>query len=181
MNPPVSCPDLERIGRQALPQVLESLFGWSATELPPADRALGEASGQPLLATVQLTGPRASGVVQVKLPSVFATQAATHLVGGDHAHSAGATSAADLAGEFCNMLAGRVAAQLGVQGYPCELGIPEVVEEPAVGGARLLPSHPQVQRTTARQPPRPAHHSRTDWSCQGHQLTLEIRLRCVPA
>jgi len=170
--------DLDRIGREALPGVLDALLGFPASELPSAGPGVREPAGEILWATVQLCGPRVSGAVHLLLPRSFASAAVVRLLGT--AHHPTPDSAADVAGELCNMAAGQVAARLRLEGYPCELGIPDVVQEPAVGGAALLPSHPEVQQTTSRQQPRPTDHGRTDWSCQGHRITLEIRLDYPP-
>ena len=67
----------------------------------------------------------------------------------------------DTAGELANMVAGRVAARLAADGYPCTLGTPSVSRS-----ARLpIETQPGVD------------HGRTDLICEGHWLSLEIQCR----
>lgn len=165
-------PDLDRIGRHALPEVIEAFLGWSVTELPPTPVDLTRAAEDRLLAVVQLQGPQVAGVVQLELPPTFAAQAAVRLVGGGHRPPSGHVEAGDFAGELTNLLAGRVAARLRLEGYPCALSNPEV----ALGGQSALESLQDPRPTPARS----TAQGRTVWSCQGHRLTLEIRLDHPP-
>jgi hypothetical protein len=78
------------------------------------------------------------------------------------------------------MLAGRVASQLGAKGYPCKLSLPEVLDPPRPSEAGTPPPTADGAQATARptlEPARPTECSRTDWSCQGQRLTLEMRFR----
>jgi CheY-specific phosphatase CheX len=214
MSPTHAKPDLDKIGGQALREVLHALLGFSPGEIQSVDEAASEAPLEPasevdarlpssaefrgarspfpararedtratgtrksrspehagaakttpqehLLGIVKLTGQRVSGVVGLRVPRRFAEQAVLRLVGKDHPRPTGDTGAADFAAELCNMLAGRVATRLRLQGYPCVLDIPEVIR-----GCHDLPK-----------PEAGADGSRTIWSCQRHRLTLEMQFR----
>jgi len=157
-------PDLQRLGREALCEVLGALLDFPLTEGRSARETDAESPDGRLQGTVKLTGPHVSGTVHLQLSRAFARHAVVHLVGATHPRPPGDAEVQDFAGELCNMLAGRVAAQLRSQGYPCELGVPEVVREP--------PGLPEPEPGTER--------GRTDWTCQGHRLALEMRLRYQP-
>lgn len=152
-------PDLDRVGEDALREVLGTFLGWSVAELPPSAGVAGAEAEVWLQATVPLTGPRLSGCLQIQLPRAFVAEAVRRLALPTHRAPVGDTEVEDLAGELGNMLAGQVTARLRIQGYSCELGLPQVAAVPDA---------------------QPSGHSRTVWSCHGHRLTLEIRLRCLP-
>ena len=63
-----------------------------------------------------LTGGRVSGDVNLQLPEAFTAKLAALLLGRS-VTSVTHESAADVTGELCNMLAGRVAATLAAAGY----------------------------------------------------------------
>ncbi len=161
MRPEYSGPDLDRMGEQALHSVLGTLLGLPAAEVMQVDEAAAEASGVRLVATVKLTGQRVSGAVHIHVPRGFAVQAVDRLIGGNHPEPTSDAGVEDFAGELCNMIAGQVAARMRLEGHPCELGTPETH-----GGSRRLP-----------EPGPGVRCSRTDWSCQGHLLTLELQFR----
>lgn len=157
-------PDLGRIGGRALLEVLATLLSLPAIEVKSMDAAAAGSAGAPILATVELTGARVSGAVHLRIPLAFAERAAGLLHGENGTRSAGDTELDDLAGELCNMVAGRLASQMCAEGYPCRLGTPGVVR----GSRSRLAPEPGTDL------------ARTDWACQGHQLTLEMRFRYRP-
>ena len=69
----------------------------------------------------------------------------------------------DAAGELANMVAGRVAARLAAEGYPCDLGNPSVSRHtpPRVAGAA----------------PTGVDQGRADLFNEGHWLSVEIDCR----
>ena len=161
-------PDLRRIGEQALSEVLDTLLSLSLNEATPAASAGDGSKADYLVGTVDLVGDRLSGDVRLQLPEAFARLAARRLVGGHAAAEPLAdANAADLAGELCNMVAGRVAARLRRDGYPAELSPPRVVRAPRD------PRDPS-------EPARGDERRRTCWLCEGHLITLEIQCRHQP-
>jgi hypothetical protein len=159
-----SRPDLDRMGGQALLEVFGTLLGLAATEVKPADEFATGTFDRHLMGTVKLTGDRISADVHLLMPRAFAEHAVVCLLGKNHPRPMRDAAVEDFAGELCNMLAGRVAARLRVEGYPCALDIPEVVRE----SPRLPGLDPG------------ADCSRTAWSCRGHWLTLDMRCHYRP-
>jgi CheY-specific phosphatase CheX len=179
MSPAGSKPDLDRIGGEALRAVLGALLGIPATEVKPVDEAASDAPGPGLLATVQLTGPRVSGVVHLRIPHGFAEEAVFRLHGNKPLPLVSRAEVEDFTGELCNMLAGRVAAGLRLEGYACGLGTPEVVDQSGVG--RTCRSAPDLPAgAPAGAPAGGFGATRLDWTCQGHRLTLEMQIRYQP-
>lgn len=162
-------PDLAAFVRELLPDVLRSFLGFAATELASGDDGAGRIAGEDVQAMVPLAGPRASGGVFLALPRAFAALALERLLAGTATAPPTDAEVRDVVGELCNLLAGRAAARLERAGVPCELGVPEVVLGPA-----------RHRAGPAREPHGPAVLARTDWSCQGHRVALEIRLDCRP-
>ena len=132
---------------------LPAMVGNSAT-----DSTLSDPPDQ-IISAVLLTGPRLSGTVQVQLPKDFVKFAFCRLTGTDAASADTNGLLDDTAGELANMVAGRVAAQLTVGGYPCTLGTP------LVSRSAPLPIEPQAG----------AERGRTDLICEGHRLAVEIQ------
>jgi len=161
MTPVTHRPDLHRIGESAFVEVLDTLLSLPATVrdptgLSPVSDALDQITG-----TVHLAGQRLSGSVHVQLPLSFVARAVQFLTGLDGTSKDAKAVLDDTAGELANMVAGRVAARLAADGYPCSLGIPSVSR-----GARL-PSETQ----------RGMDHGRADLICEGHVLSLAVQCR----
>jgi hypothetical protein len=120
---------------------------------PDLDRMGGEALLavlDTLLESSPETSPQAPGVPTEggsRVPAVKAGRAEKFRIDGCGREPASSIPAAEV--KQVNEL----------EGYPCELGTPEVV-----GGSRRLP-----------EPGLGADCSRTDWSCQGHLLTVEMQ------
>jgi CheY-specific phosphatase CheX len=92
------------------------------------------------------------------MPLPFAAQAAAQLFGRQPGESS-PEELADVAAELCNMVAGRVSFELSQQGFPGLLQTPVVRSD-------------QPENAFAAQ----GEHCRTDWTCAGHPLTLDIAL-----
>ena len=145
-------------------EVLDSLLSLSATAatgIPQTETALNHPH---LVGSVTLAGAGVSGSVHLALAEEFVEHAAGILLGKNHAATRSESVINDLTGELANMVAGRVAADLGRLGFPCSLGIPSVVR----GAGR------------AREPEPAEDRARTHWTCRGHRITLEVRCRYLP-
>jgi CheY-specific phosphatase CheX len=154
-------PDLQRIGESAFVEVLSTLLSLPATVRSPSGHSPLSDDPDQITATVDLAGQRLSGSVRVQLPRSFVAHAVHRLTGLDGATPDANAVLDDTAGEIANMVAGRVAARLAADGYPCTLGIPSVSR-----GARL-PIETQ----------RGADYGRADLICEGHWLSLEVQCR----
>ena len=113
---------------------------------------------QCLVGSVKLTGGLFSGDVQLQLPEAFVAKL-TALLLGRSATSVTDEDAADVTGELCNMLAGRVAATLAAAGYSSTLSIPTVAR-----GHRLKLEISPGAKTCW-----------TDWTCEGHLLKVALQ------
>ena len=161
MTPAPHQPDLRRIGASAFTEVLGTLLSLSATVQESADDRPVSAAPDEISSSVLLTGQRLSGSVRLGLPQAFVAYAVRRLTGLDVDAGNANELQDDAAGELANMVAGRVAAQLAADGFPCSLGTPSVSR-----GARLpIEIQPGVD------------HGRTDLICEGHSLSLELQCR----
>jgi CheY-specific phosphatase CheX len=161
MTPAANRPDLHRIGESAFAEVLGNLLSLPATVRNPAGPSPLSAASDQITSTVHLAGQRLSGSVHVQLPLSFVAHAVHRLTGLDGATPDANAVLDDTAGELANMVAGRVAARLAADGYPCTLGIPSVSRS-----ARLpLGTQPGTDL------------GRADLICAGHWLSLEVQCR----
>jgi CheY-specific phosphatase CheX len=161
MTPVTHRPDLHRIGESAFVEVLDTLLSLPATVRIPTGQGSISDGSDPITSTVLLAGQRLSGSVHVQLPLSFVARTVHRLTGLDGATPDANAVLDDAAGELANMVAGRVAARLAAEGYPCTLGTPSVSR-----GARLpLGSQPGTD------------HGRADLICAGHRLSLEVQCR----
>ena len=155
-EPPI--PELGRVTASAITEVLATQFKLSATASTPGDKPVTGIPEQCLIGSVTLSGGRVSGDVHLQLPEAFAAKL-TALLLGRSATSVTDESAADVTGELCNMLAGRVAAILSAAGYSSNLSTPTVVR-----GHRLeLEISPGAKTCWS------------DWTCEGHLLTVALQ------
>lgn len=152
MTPLPPGPELQRMGGQALVEVLDTLLSSPATEVQRVSEAVEAANGLDLLATVALIGKGVSGAVRLRIPEAFARHAAGVLLGAGGTGPHTQDPLGDLTGELGNMVAGRVASALGRSGHPCSLGLPEVVRSPPVEGAP----------------------GGTPWSCLGYVIRIDV-------
>jgi CheY-specific phosphatase CheX len=154
-------PDLRRIGESAFTEVLDTLLSLTATVRGSAnDRP---AAPDEISSSVLLTGERLSGSVHLRLPQAFVAYAVRRLAGLEDDAENTVELQNDAAGELANMVAGRVAAKLAADGYPCKLHTPSVSRD-----ARLAT---KKQDGIA--------HGITELICEGHCLSLEIQC-CYP-
>ena len=156
-EPPI--PELGWVSASAITEVLATQFKLSAIASTPADTPVARAPEQYLIGSVTLSGGRVSGNVHLQLPEAFAAKLTALLFG----RSASVTdvSAADVTGELCNMLAGRVAAILSAAGYSSNLSTPTVVR----GQQLELEISPGAKAC------------RSDWTCEGHLLTVALQFK----
>lgn len=154
-------PDLRRIGESSVKAVLETLFSRPAIRPASANHRPLPCASDPINSSVHLAGPRLSGSVHIQLPAALLRRVAEVLTGLDGATGQLNGLLDDTAGEFVNMVAGRVAVGLAANGYACTLGIPSVAH-----GAPV-----------AVEPDSAADHCRTDLVCDGHNLSLEVYCR----
>jgi CheY-specific phosphatase CheX len=149
-------PELGRVTASAVTEVLATQFKLSAIASTSANKPVTGATEEALLGSVTLTGGRVSGGVHLRLPEAFVAKLTALLLG-----QAATTneSAADVAGELCNMLAGRVAASLTAAGYSSKLSTPTVVR----GHQLELEISPGAKTCL------------TDWTCEGHLLTVALQ------
>jgi CheY-specific phosphatase CheX len=155
-EPPI--PELSRVAASAITEVLATQFKLSPIASTPADEPVTGAPEQCLVGSVTLTGGRVSGGVHLQLPEAFIAKL-TALLLGRSATSVTDESAADVTGEVCNMLAGRVAAILSAAGYSSRLSTPTVVR-----GHRLEHEISPGAKTC-----------RSAWTCEGHLLTVALQ------
>ena len=153
-------PELGRVTASAITEVLATQFKLSAIASTRADEPVAGTPEQYLVGSVTLTGGRVSGDVHLQLPEAFAAKL-TALLLGRSATSVTGESAADVTGELCNMLAGRVAAILSAAGYSSNLSTPTVVR----GHQLELEISPGAKTC------------RSDWTCEGHLLTVALQFK----
>ena len=116
-------PELGRVTASAITEVLATQFKLLAIASTPGDKPVTGIPEQCLIDSVTLCGGRVAGDVHLQLPEAFAAKL-TALLLGRSATSVTDESAADVTGELCNMLAGRVAAILSAAGYSSNLSTP---------------------------------------------------------
>jgi CheY-specific phosphatase CheX len=155
-EPPI--PELGRVAARALTEVLATQFKLSAIASAPADKPVTRTPEQCLVGSVTLSGGQISGDIILQLPEAFVAKL-TALLLGRSATSVTDESAADVTGEVCNMLAGRVAAILSAAGYSSQLSTPTVVR-----GHRL-----ELEISPG------AKTCRSAWTCEGHLLTVALQ------
>jgi CheY-specific phosphatase CheX len=155
-EPPI--PELGRVAASAITEVLATQFKLSPIASTPAYEPVTGAPEKCLVGSVTLTGGRVSGGVHLRLPEAFVAKL-TALLLGQAATNVTNESAADVAGELCNMLAGRVAASLAAAGYSSKLSTPTVVR----GHQLELEISPGARTCWS------------DWTCEGHLLTVALQ------
>jgi hypothetical protein len=161
MIPDSQRPDLRRIGETSLKAVLDDLWSLSAAIPDSSHQDPLSSAPERVTRSVPLTGPRLSGSVDVQLPQAFLVRAVRIQTGLDGAAGEDCALLEDAAGEIANLVAGRVAAGLAREGYPCALGVP------SVGHRANLPNEFQPGE----------NHGAADLIWEGHCLSLEVRCR----
>lgn len=156
-------PDLGRIGENAFTEVLRVFLSLPVTVRNSSTHGHDSSTRDPIISTVRLAGPRVSGSVEVQLPLAFVAHAFRRLTGFESDARDATAALEDTAGELANMVAGRVAAQLAAEGFPCTLGTPSVSRS----GDSPVETEAGVQ------------HGRADFFCEGHALSIKLRYRFV--
>ena len=148
-------PELGGVVASALAEVLATQFKLAAIA---SDTQTTEQSEQCLIGTVKLSGELLSGDVKLELPKAFVARITAVLHGSD---AAGITDEeiVDMTREFCNMLAGRIAATLAARGYSSNLNVPTVAR------GRLPEFHDAPRAKT----------SWTNWTCEEHLLRVVVQ------
>ena len=152
-EPPI--PELGSVTASALAEVLATQFKLSVIASAPDEETNSKPMEQCLVGSVKLTGGLFSGDVQLQLPEAFVAKLTTVLLGVSAA-SVTNEDAADITGELCNMLAGRIAATLAAAGYFSTLSIPTVAR-----GRRLKFENAPGAKTYW-----------SNWTCEGHLLKV---------
>ncbi|MFZ4388523.1 MAG: chemotaxis protein CheX [Chthoniobacterales bacterium] len=156
MKPKLSSDDLTSIATRATTEVLAVQLKRVAEPVTPGDERLKEVTGQHLHATVTLAGERIVGAVLFQVPVEFAAKVAKQLLGNDTETD----DSKDVTGELGNMISGLVKGELSSAGYHGTLGTPTVTL-----GSRII-----------LQAPADSEFCTTEWSCEGHLLSLQIHL-----
>jgi CheY-specific phosphatase CheX len=154
MIPELPVPEMGSVTASALAEVLATQFKLSAISAPD-DKSNANQTEQYLVGSVELTGRLFSGYVQLQLPEAFVAKLTAALL-GPYAANVTDEDAADVTGELCNMLAGRIAATLTAAGYSSILSIPTVAR-----GRRAEFENAPGAKTC-----------RTSWTCEGHLLKV---------
>ena len=155
-KPKLSSGDLTPIATRAITEVLAVQLKRVAEPVTPGDERLKKATGHHLHASVTLTGERIIGAVLFQVPVEFAIKVAEQLLGSD----AESDDSKDVTGELGNMISGLVKGELSSAGYHGTLGTPTVTL-----GSRITLHAPADSELCT-----------TEWSCEGHLLSLQIQL-----
>jgi hypothetical protein len=161
MNPTESKPDLRRIGELAFVEVLQVLMAMPATVQNFPNHRDQEVSPDQMISEVPFTGERFFGVVRLHLPLAFVMHVNCTITGLDHPRTDSDTMLADPAGELANMVAGRVAARLAGEGFPCNLGTPKVT----------------IGASDSAKPESGTDHVRSEFNCADYSVSLELLCR----
>jgi CheY-specific phosphatase CheX len=153
--------DLSAASGRALKEVFSKQLKLQILEAPVKD-PLSTVEGKLLHSAVSINGEKISGTVLLQVPEVLAHRVTEIMLG-----SAGdAEEIRDVTGELCNMIAGRVKAELHASGFPATLGTPTV----------------SVGQRIALQLRGEARLSSTDWSVEGDQtgdFNLQVQIRII--
>jgi hypothetical protein len=161
MMPMNSDLDLDSIAAEALREVFATCFELQPIPVSPDEmpQALGGALW--LIGSVNLEGSQARWSVHLQVSEGLIDQLNTSL--GDCSDDAAARESelADLAGELCNMVAGRIGAGLAAAGHLFTLSMPDVYR------GRALETGTDADKWG----------SCTGWTCAGGTLTLKISIQ----
>jgi hypothetical protein len=161
MIPMYSGLDLDRIAADALREVLGTRF-----KRPPFPVSPDEIPGAPgdalwLTSSVSLEGTKTQGNVHLQISESLLDPLNDSLGDCSRDPSARESELADLAGELCNMVAGRISAGLAAAGHLLVLSTPIVLR----GRQREAATGPATIR------------SHTNWTCAGGALILTVRIK----
>ena len=163
MTRPAHRPDLHRIAESAFRDVIDSLLPEPSTSPDPSRARPDAPAADRINSSVPLVGRALSGIVQLRLPGAFLHRAFRALTGLEAAAAGAPALLDDAAGELANMVAGRVAARLAAEGYPCDLGNPSVSRHAPPRGPGAAPTG--------------VDQGRADLFNEGHWLSVEIDCR----
>jgi CheY-specific phosphatase CheX len=154
-------PRLAPIVANAVSHVLNTQFNLSAQALsePPA---APDGYASKLQSRIDLSGARVHGEIVLSLPDALANLLVAHMLGLPDTATASDADKLDLAGEFCNMLAGQIGGALTSSGYINDL------------------STPKVQRLEAGASLGADYDFDGAWRCAGQPFTLSLSLRFEP-
>lgn len=161
MIPMNSSPDLAPIAAEVLRDVFATRFEQhlvpvSLDEIPEAP---GDAPW--LISTVNLEGSQARGSVHLQVSESLMDLLNASLGDCSNDPFERESELADLAGELCNMVAGRIGTSLAAAGHLFTLSTPTVCRGCALG------KETDVNKWS----------SDTGWTCAGGTLTLTIRIQ----
>lgn len=161
MTPPGQALDLDLISSQAMREVMATQFKLVIHPASPDEAGLVAGERRWFTGSVRLEGLRMRGEVCLHLPEAWLDRLNETLGGAcrDPAERVGENH--DLAGELCNMVAGRICAGLASAGHAFILGTPLVVP----GSQRLLEAGFGSRSST------------THWICAGGALVLTTWIR----
>jgi hypothetical protein len=160
-KPSVITEDISVTSARALREVFSKQLKLQIHESLEID-PLSTFKGKLLHSAVSINGEKISGTVLLQLPEKLALQITEIMLG-----SAGdAEEIRDVTGELCNMIAGRVKAELHASGFAGALGTPTV----SVGQRIALQQRGEAQISS------------TDWSVEGHDtgtFNLQVQIRII--
>jgi len=161
MMPMNSDLDLDTIAAEALREVFATCF-----DLQPIPVSLDEMPQVPddalwLIGSVNLEGSQARGSVHLQVSEGLMDLLNASLGDCSNDPFERESELADLAGELCNMVAGRIGTSLAAAGHLFTLSTPTVCRGHALG------KETDVNKWS----------SDTGWTCAGGTLTLKIRIQ----
>lgn len=161
MTPMNSCLDLDPIAAESLRDVFATRFERQLVRvsLDEISEAPGDAPW--LISTMNLEGSQARGSVHLRVSESLMNLLNTSLGDCSNDPFERESELADLAGELCNMVAGRIGAGLAAAGHLFTLSTPTVYR------GRALEKWGDVDKWS----------SDTGWTCAGGTLTLTIRIQ----
>jgi CheY-specific phosphatase CheX len=153
-------PDLEldRIAAHALHEVLAIQFKMAVFAPSPDQSSKAAGDEHWLTGTVNLESPQMKGGVLLQMSEPWLSTLNASLGNASRDPAALRSELLDLAGELCNMVAGRIGAGLAAAGHICALSTPNVIrgrQQGAENGSGIK-------------------CSRTSWTCAGGTLTLTV-------
>ena len=153
--------DLSAASGRALKEVFSKQLKLQILQ-SPVNEAGSSLEGKLLHSAVSINGEKISGTVLLQVPEALAHRVTEIMLGsqGD------AEEIRDVTGELCNMIAGRVKAELHASGFPATLGTPTV----SIGQRIALQLRGEAQLSS------------TDWSVEGDQagaLNLQVQIRII--
>jgi len=156
-------PALAPIVAAAVHNVLGTQFGLVAE---PLEKLPAVAAGYAAMlhGTVAMFGARVYGDICLSLPDALADKLVAHMLGLPDTSTASDPDKLDLAGEFCNMLAGQIGAALTGSGYLNDLGTPQVT--------RVREDAEDAEQFESR--------FEGGWTCAGLRFSLSLSLRFEP-